>query len=90
MEINGKPYTILFSSDSIRDGFCAELREGSWPGQDDVMEVFHDDKSGSMTVTMFKAHVPLEVVETLIRLAHERLPLRAPLFYGDEDATEAE
>lgn len=91
MEINGKLYAVLFGSDIQRDGFFVEARDEGCPGDDElVIEIFHDDTTGSMTVTMYKANVPLEVVETLIGLAHERLPLLEPLSSEDEDASEAE
>jgi hypothetical protein len=61
-------------SDVHRNGMYLEvIDEGTG---DEVAEIFYSDVTGEMTVSVFRAELPLQVVEALIERAKRELPPR--------------
>lgn len=65
---------FIVGSDVDRDGLCLEVR-GPDPGGRELIEIFYCDQTRRMTVTLFEASIPLELIERAICVARERLPL---------------
>ena len=63
-------YHIKVASDIVRDGLGAER----WSDRDElVAEVFRCDASHTISLQTFNTGVPMEVVESFIKFARERL-----------------
>ena len=74
LEHSGHRYHTTMGSDLDRDGMFLELVVDD-RSEAPVLEVFYSDVTGTFTVnTLEPASVPLELVEQLVREAHERLP----------------
>lgn len=77
---DGQKYTSRVGSDISRDGMYVEVRD-TLDGFKEILEIFYSDVGGKMSVTLYRADVPLEIVEWAIAIARERLPVKT-------DATE--
>ncbi len=75
MQHGGKDYSCRVGSDIIRDGMYVEVL-ATPDTADAILEIFFSDVTFTMTVTLFAANVPLEVVEWAISVARDRLPVK--------------
>ena len=73
-EHSGHRYYTTMGSDLERDGMFLELVVDG-RSEAPVLEVFFSDATGTFALnTLETASVPLEIVQGLVREAHERLP----------------
>jgi hypothetical protein len=63
-------YSVLVASDIVRDGLGVEL----WDNEHNlVVEVFRCDANNTVLLNTFNNDVPLNVLQSLIQFARERL-----------------
>lgn len=68
-------YSIIFGSDSIRDGFYMSV--ATITGKE-VAEIFYSDSDDKMIVTVYQQTLPFELVEWMVATAKFRLVPRDP------------
>ena len=84
IEFGGQAYELVFGSDIQRDGVYLELSDLSAPDPVVVLDAFHWDADGRITVSAYCEDVPFEIVEWFIAEVRRRLapatgtPDRAP------------
>ena len=67
-------FSRIVASDVIRDGTGVEL----WQDEEHVGEVFQSDRDKTVTVTLWKQDLPLDVVADWITFAKEQLAPSSP------------
>jgi hypothetical protein len=72
-DIAGRKYVYTLGSDLTRNGMYLELSEVEGEGLLRMMEIFHDDGKGCMTLNTCHDAVPLAAAEWLISRAKELL-----------------
>lgn len=63
-------YSLQTASDVIRDGLAVELIDES---SQVIAEIFRCDRTGTVTFSAFHNDIPFIQVESLIRVAREKL-----------------
>jgi hypothetical protein len=74
ISVAGRDYEILFGSDIIRDGFYAEVSDVTGGDRTPVLEAFHSDQTGEITLSAFRESLPIKLVDELITVCKQRLP----------------
>ena len=67
-------YEFTRGSDIIRDGMFMEVSVARTNPLRQLAEIFYSDVTKDFVLTCYESNVPLDVIESLIKLAHDELP----------------
>ena len=68
-------YEFTRGSDIIRDGMFMEVSVANTNPLRQLAEIFYSDVTKDFVLTCYESNVPLDVIESLIKLAYEQLPV---------------
>jgi hypothetical protein len=74
IELEGRAYELVFGSDVQRDGVYLELSDISRRDPVVVLDAFHWDADGRITLSAYREDLPLVLVEWFVAEARRRLP----------------
>jgi hypothetical protein len=63
IEFDGRPYELVYGSDSQRDGVYLELSDASGDEAVVIVDAFRWDPDGRITFSAYREDVPLEIIE---------------------------
>jgi hypothetical protein len=63
IEFDGRPYELVYGSDSQRDGVYLELSDASGDEAVVIVDAFRWDPDGRITFSAYHEDVPLEIIE---------------------------
>ena len=74
IEFEGRAYELLFGSDVQRDAVYLELSDVSGRAPLVVLDAFHGDADGRITLSAYREDLPLALVEWFVAEVRRRLP----------------